>query len=481
MRTCAAALVFTAIVSACGGGSGGGGNASTSGTPSASITANPNPITEGTSSTLSWSASNVGGCVGRGAWDGQVNQTGSLAIGPLYSSATFFLDCATATSSVRVKVNPLGGHLPFERVVVAPGVGAWAKAFADLDGDGKLDIIVSGGPVLRPGIYWYRGSDGQRFLLSANSGGEDLHVVDIDGDGLPDVVANGLVDDPVTGVVGHQKLAWYKNPGKASATSAWAQTVIDGNFVGHETLSADFNGDGKIDILAQVESGGEVAVYVQGASPAAWTKVSILGASTLGIAIAKVDGDNFTDVVGNGYWLKNPGAGGGPWLKTTFFAGAPGTATQGGSAVAAADLDGSGRLDVVLAPTELPNDARGDITRWRFTGDPTVPANWTQSLILSNAINVHNMRIGDMDKNGKKDIIFGEMFTRNVAVVRVGILLNSGTGSFDLQQVSIQGAHNIDVADADGNGWLDIVGSNQDLDSADHGALNIWYNNDFKK
>ena len=403
----------------------------------------------------------------------------------MYASSTYFLNCTRTSGgsidgSVKIQVDVPAGHLKVDRRVIASGVAAWAKVFANLDGDGKLDVIVSGGPTLGRRIVWYSSSSDYRSSheLAPTGGGEDLAVADIDGDGLADVIGAGIKDDPVGNVVGHNKIVWLRNPGAAGATGRWAETVVQSNFVAHELLVADFNGDGKTDILAQESSTEEIVVFLQGSTPASWTRVTLL-AAPLGIAVARVNGDAYPDVVGHGFWLRNPGPGGGAWARFDFDTTLQGGIGQGGSTIVADNLDGvTGQLDVVLAPSELSNNARGPLARYRLApgANPELASGWEKTILVSDALNVHMMRVADMDKNGRKDVVFAEMHTTGIAPLRLGILLNQGPGAgFIAQTVHGAGSHNLALGDADGDGWIDIVGSNQEVDAADRGALSIWY------
>ena len=455
----AAATLAALLILGCGGGGGGGGAASSS-APTASISASPTSVSAGGLGTLTWAATNVNNCNALGAWFGSVNQTGSKSIGPLFATSAFSLSCSgpngSASASANVRVNVTSGQVPLTHTILANGIGAWAKAFANLDGDARLDVVVSGGSVLSEGIYWYRGSDNQRFQISATGGGEDLHVVDVNNDGLPDVIGAG-------------GLAWYQNPGLTQVTGLWTVHPIDSALTAHEIVSADMNNDGLVDIVAQAAVGGAITVYLQNPLDV-WTAVTVLSTASLGLALAKIDSDNNTDIVGNGFWLRNPGNPTTlPWQSTTIDASAPGA--PGGSSVQAADLNGDGRVDVVFAPSEV---GSGKLVWYEAPINPAISANWIRHELLD-VVNVHAMRIADMDKDGKRDIVFAEMFTSQTPELRIGILSNNGTGTWPLQVVTNTGSHNLDIGDVDNDGWLDIVGSVQVTDSPDGGALSIWF------
>jgi len=95
--------------------SGSGGSASTSlevtvttaSSPIISLSAEPNNIVAGTSTTLNWSGANVDSCVASGAWNGFKATSGSLAVNP-GSDSTYVINCTgdagSASSSLEITV-----------------------------------------------------------------------------------------------------------------------------------------------------------------------------------------------------------------------------------------------------------------------------------------------------------------------------------------------------------------------------------------
>lgn len=77
--------------------------------PVITFSANPNPVTSGTSTTLTWSTTNADGCTAAGAWNGTKATSGSQMVGPLTAAQTYTLNCTntgggSASSSVTVDV-----------------------------------------------------------------------------------------------------------------------------------------------------------------------------------------------------------------------------------------------------------------------------------------------------------------------------------------------------------------------------------------
>jgi len=77
--------------------------------PTVTLSAGPSAITSGSSSTLTWSATNATACTASGSWSGAMPVSGSQSTGALTSSATYTLTCTgsggSASQSATVSVS----------------------------------------------------------------------------------------------------------------------------------------------------------------------------------------------------------------------------------------------------------------------------------------------------------------------------------------------------------------------------------------
>jgi hypothetical protein len=185
----------------------------------------------------------------------------------------------------------------------------WVTAvqFEDLDGDGKLDLLVS--EMAGDGSFfgstaevtWYRGT-GSGFVspqtLSTGTGSWDVYLRDVDGDGDLDLLIP-QVDIGVTslarGLVSKQipvQLSLYtNNAGTFDAGRLILQTFVDlDDPTTAWTVDADLDRDGQVD-LVYIEGAEVIAVRMDG------TEIGRMNSRKAdNILTADVDGDGVREV-----------------------------------------------------------------------------------------------------------------------------------------------------------------------------------------
>ena len=142
------------------------------------------------------------------------------------------------------------------------GVGARSVAAADLDGDGREDIVVFnvnvGGETSTVGVLMAEGTDSFAAATTFAPGGltvslGDVAIGDFDGDGAQDI----SVTNHTSGTVGI--LA-----GNGDGTFADAATFSTGGSGPAALAVADFNGDGLPDIAVANDGSGSVSILLNG-------------------------------------------------------------------------------------------------------------------------------------------------------------------------------------------------------------------------
>ncbi|MBI4891191.1 MAG: VCBS repeat-containing protein, partial [Acidobacteria bacterium] len=132
-------------------------------------------------------------------------------------------------------------EIGFQKTIIDEGA-AEAAAFADVNRDGKLDIVA--------GEHWYQGPAWTphkfREIPFLNNYVDDFSdlVADYDGDGAVDVVSCGWFGKNVT---------FWKNPGKGQGN--WAKTDLETRFNVEFAFLVDLDNDGKaLEVLPQFGS-----------------------------------------------------------------------------------------------------------------------------------------------------------------------------------------------------------------------------------
>ena len=279
---------------------------------------------------------------------------------------------------------------------------------ADLDADGDLDIVIAN--EFRPNILLLndgagRFSDGSSRLPAVNRDSEDVGIADFDGDGDLDIVVVSE-DDRVNEL--------YFNDGTGRFTDEGARLPVEGTTNG--VVVADVNGDGFPDILF-ANDGQDAVVINDGAGNFVNETAERLPGSgdvTQDLELGDVDGDGDLDLV---------------------------VANEGANALYM--NDGTGHFSDE-STARIPQRVGGEETR--------------------------EADFGDVDGDGDLDLLFA-----NVAAFVAGadprnrLLINDGDGFFADETSSRLPAAGVssfdgDFADIDGDGDLDIVTANADVD-----------------
>jgi hypothetical protein len=343
------------------------------------------------------------------------------------------------------------------------------KAAGDLDGDGYPDLLAasaSGG-----GLYWYRYPSWSKHKIADGAFTTDMAVGDVDGDGHLDVVipnAAGLI--------------CYRNPlgmGGDPAAGPWPATVVSPEGANmHDVELGDLDGDGRLDIVTRHQSGfgkamgNAIHLWIQ-ESPASWRHRTFPCPHGEGLKLADLNGDGRPDVVIGGRWYENPGDPlVGEWTEHLYIDTEEFDAhwTKGDVVVQAGDLNGDGRVEIVISPSE----GVGRLS-WFEAPDPN-SRTWREHVIEETLDHAHGLGVADMDGDGALDIVVSKMHQASPPQ-EVSVYRNQGGGkAWRKQVVSTRGSHNIVLVDIGRTGRMDIFGANWNNRAPTGGALDLWLN-----
>jgi hypothetical protein len=277
-----------------------------------------------------------------------------------------------------------------------------------------------------------------------------LALADLNADSKPDLV----VLDQAAGQV-----VVMTNDGAGGFNPATA-TAYPVTMLGSQSISlGDVNGDGLPDIVTTDTSNSQVSVLLNtgGATFGAATAFPVAGAMPYGLALADLNGDGFLDIVtadadtgDTVSVLLGNGTGNFPTAVGYAVAPVPGPVVfHSPKAVAIADMNGDGKLDIVTA-----NNASGDVSVLPGTGLGTFGA------ATSFAVGVFPLGVAVADLNGDT---FPDIVTADSGSNAVSILLNDKVGGFAPAQSVAVGFNpmSVKLVDVNGDGAIDIVSVDQ--------------------
>ncbi|HSM12591.1 MAG TPA: VCBS repeat-containing protein [Thermoanaerobaculia bacterium] len=360
-------------------------------------------------------------------------------------------DPLLAAALVVAAAVPLGAQAPMTyEVVDANGPqDPWGKSAGDLDGDGVPELLVQGnGGDL---VYYVGPGWAKQTIDAGGSFSTDLEVVRVDADADADVVSIAVGE-----------LRWYEAP-------TWTPHTIDSRTL-HDVEVADFDLDGDVDLVARNQGGSGDALHLyRQDSPTSWFHRSLAIPAGEGLAVADVDRDGDLDIVVEARWIENPRslAPTATWQQHVYST----TWTQSATFVATGDLNGDGRVDVVLSPSE---SAGGSFRISWFEAPPNPENPWTGHPIENPVESVHHfVGVADLDGDGDLDVASAEMH-QGSDPDEVKVFWNGGAGASWVKQVlATTGSHSMRLVDVDADGDVDLFGANW---SGGHQTVELWRN-----
>jgi subtilisin family serine protease len=334
-------------------------------------------------------------------------------------------------------------------IVYLRGLAPVALAAADMNADGKLDLVVAEADSLAVAVLLGNGDGtfGPELTFTTPGSPESVAVADFNGDGKPDVVV-GLFGSSDTG-----QLAFLPGDGtgKLGQPVIHYGQIEDAAFTTFALATADLNGDGLPDIVALDFSVFALGGGIQNQMGNAGARVYLnqgdgtfkmaqqfffdasvdqgpgLGDSVTAIALGDVNGDGCVDAVtldSTGTAMFFPGLCDGTFdtTNTKIF----GTGIVAGAA-ALADLNGDGKLDLVSSSIPFADDAMYPSTPSTSIsvqfGDGT--GNFSNATLYRGEPAMVSLSVADLKKNGLPEVITVNQNTDDSTVFQ-----NDGTGRF---------------------------------------------------
>jgi hypothetical protein len=335
-----------------------------------------------------------------------------------------------------------GEFCPSPAESLAVGLGPDAVVIADLDGDGRQDLIAAN-------------SDADTLTTFSNTGGGRLDdpatilvgdephaivVADLDDDGRQDIAVANFLSSTVTVLFAEGPVGGF--------TATTLPTDFGGAF---GLVGADLDGDGDTDLAATNRQANEALVFLNvAAREFSGSQIIAVGVAPEGIAAGDLDGDGRVDLVtanflapgavGDVSLLRNLGGG-------NFAAAESLPAGRSPGAVALADLDLDGDLDIAVA-----NNFGGTISVFLNDG-----GEFGAGLEFEVGDLPEFLAVGDLNGDGRPDIV-----TANADSDTATAVFGDGAGRFSPPSAVAVGAFPLGVAlgDLNEDGALDIATAN---------------------
>ena len=376
--------------------------------------------------------------------------------------------------------NPFGTGIPADffkpRVDFSTGNNAflYGVAFGDLDGDGKPDMIGVNRIAQTISVLRNTSSTGTitassfaaPLVISTPNYPESVVLADIDGDGKPDIVAAN------PGNYSFSVLRNMASPGALTAASFAARADFSTSVYISSLATGDLDGDGKPDVIVSNLYSGTVSVLRNISAPGAVNAASFMGKIDFAagnyprsLAISDVDGDGKPDIVvanersNNVSVLRNTAAFANI-NAASFAARADFPVGANPPGIAVGDVDGDGKPDIVAA-----NYGSSTVSVLRNTSTSGIvnTASFAAKADFVTGTNPFSVVIGDVDGDGKPDLVTANSNANTISVLRNtaapgNIMASSFSGKVDFSTSGYP--LSVVTGDLDGDGIAEVAAAN---------------------
>lgn len=392
--------------------------------------------------------------------------------GATYSPVSVTVNGLTAYSSQPFLPTFSGGGQPIDNVTLSSP--SWITTsyyprhaiFADLDLDGKTDMVAlkySPNNTTTNYILPYRNTETNGYISFAAQGSfacgifaSDMVTADFDGDGKIDVATSNIVN---------YELSVLLNTSVAGQINFAPRTVLTATDALYYLATGDIDGDGKPDLVATSYLGGTYTIFLNQSTPGNLSfsrqPVAAAGLTPNMVLLTDLNSDGRPDMLianeqANTFALfQNTSSPGNISFAAAVPIPTPDNLWAGN--IAAGDLDNDGKNDLVLT-TSNNQSTTGNAWVYRNISSGSSIAFSNQGKLPATRTNPFYVPgIADLNGDGKADIMCGWVGSSYA----VGLFENqstAGTLSFALKTETFAiGGNRISAADITGDGRPDVL------------------------
>jgi uncharacterized delta-60 repeat protein len=331
----------------------------------------------------------------------------------------------------------------FDSSSYSAGVQPRSIAAGDFNGDGISDLVTAnfnnGDPIGNVSVLLWGGAPSTTNFDVGSRGPSFVTVADFNGDGKSDLVTANFFSNDVSVLLGNGKGS-FGTPIKSIVGPSPGSIAV-----------ADFNGDGKSD-LAVIHAGKQVSIVLGNGDGSFDTPTNFeLGVGVLNaesVIVGDFNGDGKFDLATANLAAANISvllaARNGGFETSNFTNFKVGTLPN---SIAVGDLNGDGKSDLVTANL--------DSTVSILLGDGNGSFGSATNIGVG-GLEAKSVKIGDFDGDGKADLA-----TANFSSDNISILPGNGDGSFGAPKTVavVSSPTSLAVGDFNGDGKVDLAAS----------------------
>ncbi|HEY4358786.1 MAG TPA: FG-GAP-like repeat-containing protein [Acidobacteriaceae bacterium] len=399
------------------------------------------------------------------------------------------LDLVTDVNGT-LEVAPGKGDGTFQSVVTSPFSdvqGVNHSVVVDTNGDGKADVVSAGGTMA---VYIGKGDGtfaspvaGSQYVTDP-TGYYSLAVADFDGDGKKDIAQLGSDYKQVSLFYGNGTGGFHGAPlitANGDSNGLYSQLLTSGKYTasGYSSPVIGYSGGTAAQLVTNVNDGkgNFTSVQALAAFPADMQYIQPIHADFNGdgledLVYANITGDVMIALSKGDGTFATPVAAGLPAAPCPVYYGAAG------------DVNGDGKMDLVIP-------YGGDVACASGAGGPSGyyvalgrgDGTFSAATFVATGTELYSLQLGDINNDGKLDLIIDDVPFVYGSGFQVSTAIGNGDGTFGAPSTVSQNylVSNVVVSDINNDGKADLVLSSEEVQGNDvstGGILTITGNGD---